>query len=169
MSKGIVPGATGTGTHVVSGTWKLVDGAGNIILSLTPSALTFGNLTTNPSTNFNTSGAFTTFGPVVLNGTLAVASITINGNALVVGSLTVNGAVILATALPIAQGGTAAITAAAARTNLGLGSIATLNTVVAANVSGGVLRQASLGSGVVTVQNGGSPSGGADGDIFLIY
>lgn len=59
--------------------------------------------------------------------------------------------------------------ASTARTNLGLGSLATLNTAAAANVSGGVLRQASLGSGVVTVQSGGSPSGGSDGDIYLIY
>jgi len=52
---------------------------------------------------------------------------------------------------------------------LGLGTLASLNTAAAANVSGGVLRQGSLGSGIVTVQAGGSPSGGSDGDIFLIY
>lgn len=59
--------------------------------------------------------------------------------------------------------------AATARGNLGLGSLATLNTAAAANVSGGVLRQGTLGSGVVTVQSGGVASGGSDGDIFLIY
>jgi hypothetical protein len=46
-------------------------------------------------------------------------------NFVVGGNLTVNGTVTLATDLPVAQGGTGASTAADARTNLGLGSIAT--------------------------------------------
>jgi hypothetical protein len=46
-------------------------------------------------------------------------------NFVVGGNLTVNGTVTLATDLPIVSGGTGASTAADARTNLGLGSIAT--------------------------------------------
>lgn len=51
------------------------------------------------------------------------------------------------------------------------GSASDINqgTMAQARLPGGVLRQASLGSGVVTVQSGGAPSGGSDGDIFLIY
>lgn len=48
-------------------------------------------------------------------------------------------------------------------TNMNAGTLPT------ARLAGGVLRQASLGSGVVTAQSGGSPDAGADGDIFLIY
>jgi hypothetical protein len=46
-------------------------------------------------------------------------------NFVVGGNLTVNGTITLATDLPVAQGGTGASSAADARTNLGLGSIAT--------------------------------------------
>lgn len=52
------------------------------------------------------------------------------------------------TDLAVSNGGTGSSTASGARSNLGIGSMATRD---------------------VTIQSGGSPSGGSDGDVFLIY
>lgn len=60
-------------------------------------------------------------------------------------------------------------TIASSRTiNVGAGTGITVNANDVA-IAGGVLRHASLGSGSVTVQSGGSPSGGSNGDMVLIY
>lgn len=74
-----------------------------------------------------------------------VASIT--SFAITADSVTYNGVSVFPT-VPVANGGTGGTTAATARTGLGVGSMAQRD---------------------VTIQSGGSPSGGADGDIFLIY
>jgi len=55
--------------------------------------------------------------------------------------------------LPISSGGTGSITASGALTNLGVGTMAY-------SVSG---------PRALTIQNGGGPSGGNDGDVFFIY
>jgi hypothetical protein len=65
------------------------------------------------------------------------------------------------TDLPVADGGTGASTAAGARTNLGLGYIATLNTLTYANTSFSGYN----GFGARTVSTS-DPSGGNDGDIW---
>jgi hypothetical protein len=52
------------------------------------------------------------------------------------------------TDLAVGNGGTGSSTASGARSNLGIGSMATRN---------------------VTIQSGGSPSGGSDGDVYFIY
>jgi len=50
--------------------------------------------------------------------------------------------------LPVTSGGTGSITASGALINLGVGSMGTRN---------------------LTIQNGGGPAGGNDGDVFFIY
>lgn len=157
----IGPKPLSLGRYVFTGTWTLIGSNGQSIATLSPQALTFGNAIDNAPVNFLGTGAMTLAGTLAVSGSVSLSNVlAVGGNTqlnaalTVVGGTTLNGAVVLASALPIAQGGTAATTAAVARTNLGLGPY---------------LRQASLGSGVVTVQAGGSPSGGADGDIFLIY
>jgi hypothetical protein len=130
----------------------------------------------------------------VSSGTLAIAvlgneivSFTVSGETVVTGSMTVGGvsvnnaAILTSGLVATAQLGSGTANsgvflrgdqtwnAVAIGQVSGAGSLASLNTAAASNVSGGVLRQATLGSGVVTVQSGGSPSGGSDGDVYLIY
>ena len=109
------------------------------------------------------------------NSTLAM-SLDSTGNLVVVGNI--NGAVITGTSFSGSASGLTSIPAAnltgtiaaisgANVTNLNGSNVAS-GTVAAARIDANVYR-GSLGSGVVTVQSGGSASGGSNGDIFLIY
>ncbi|MCC7509293.1 MAG: hypothetical protein IT464_07945 [Planctomycetes bacterium] len=74
---------------------------------------------------------------------------TITGNSTVQGDLTVDGDVSadnldLANPLPITEGGTGASTASGARTNLGLGGLATLNTVGTSQIDNDAVTDAKL-------------------------
>lgn len=108
----------------------------------------------NVTISYNTIGAPSTTG----SGASGTWGINITGSA-PAGSLT---GTINAAQMPAHTGD---VTSSAGSVALTIASGA----VTASKVSGGVLRQGSLGSGVITVQSGGTASGGSDGDIFLIY
>lgn len=113
---------------------------------------------------------------------------TINASLTVSGTITA-GALAPTSALGIAYGGTGATSASAARTALGLaistdvlapngygGNLTGLNaseltsgTVALSRLPAYVYRSSAAGSGTIYIQNGGSPSSGSDGDIFLIW
>lgn len=113
------------------------------------------------------SSAATFTGPVITGGVITGAGLVSSAVALTGGSisgttvgigvpaaglftslgatnLSVTGTVTLTTALPVAQGGTGATTAAGARTNLGLGTMATANASAVA-ITGGTINGTVIG------------------------
>ena len=93
--------------------------------------------------------------PIINNtGLLSIAAST-GTTGLTLTPTTTAGAVsqVLSGNLAIANGGTGANTAAGARTTLGLGSLATLNTVGSAEITDGSITGADIGAGTVTNAN----------------
>lgn len=108
-----------------------------------------------------------------------LASFHVNGDARIAGNLVVTGnltgasmsaALITSGTLPLARGGTGGTDAATARTSLGLGSLATLNTVNGSNWSGADLALADGGTGASTADaafNNIAASGGTVGGAIV--
>lgn len=164
-------------TAVAGGMTKAVDGAANVVLTeseaVHSSFVLTGVLTGNISVLFpqgvalnfsiqnTTTGAFT-LSIGANNGSGAPA-----GDAVVVPqdgtcqtyrsdgtNAFARGGASISIPLPVASGGTGGITDTAARTNLNIGAFATTAAGAARNL---------------TIQSGGGPSGGSDGDFFFIY
>lgn len=118
-------------------------------------------------------------------GTVNAAGLFINGVSVLTSVVNISGNAATATALQNARtingtsfNGTANITVTADATTLTGTTLHSTVSVPATQVNSGTLPLAqlnanvyrgTLGSGAITAQNNGSPSGGANGDIFLIY
>ncbi len=90
----------------------------------------------------------TTWAPAAAGGTGTVTSVNVSGGTTGLtasgGPVTSSGTITLGGTLALANGGTGATTAAGARTNLGLGTLATLNTVTSAEITDGTITAADL-------------------------
>jgi hypothetical protein len=90
----------------------------------------------------------TTWAPAAAGGAGTVTSVNVSGGTTGLtasgGPVTSSGTITLGGTLALANGGTGATTAAGARTNLGLGTLATLNTVTSAEITDGTITAADL-------------------------
>ncbi len=129
---GTNPGLVSTGAQTIAGAKTFNS---NIIGNLTGNASTATTLATSRSINgiaFNGSADITIAADAnTLTGT-TLASNVVNSSLTSVG--TISSGIWNGTTIALANGGTGATTAAAARTNLGLGSIATKSTIADADV-----------------------------------
>ncbi|MBL7974016.1 MAG: hypothetical protein JNJ85_03835, partial [Candidatus Kapabacteria bacterium] len=90
----------------------------------------------------------TTWAPAAVGGTGTVTSVDVSGGTTGLttsgGPVTGSGSITLGGTLAVANGGTGATTAPAARSNLGLGTLATLNTVTTSEITDGTITAADL-------------------------
>ncbi|MFN8366050.1 MAG: hypothetical protein U0Y96_02275 [Candidatus Kapaibacterium sp.] len=107
----------------------------------------------------------TTWAPAAAGGTGTVTSVDVSGGTTGLttsgGPVTGSGSITLGGTLAVTNGGTGATTASAARSNLGLGTLSTLNTVTTSEITDGTitaadLNQMSATSGQVLAWNGTS-------------
>ncbi len=113
----------------------------------------------------------TTWAPAAAGGTGTVTSVDVSGGTTGLttsgGPVTGSGSITLGGTLAVANGGTGATTASAARSNLGLGTLSTLNTVTSSEITDGTiaaadLNQMSATSGQVLKWNGTAWAPAAD-------
>ena len=101
----------------------------------------------------------TTWAPAAAGGTGTVTSVNVSGGTTGLtasgGPVTSSGTITLGGTLALTNGGTGATTAAGARTNLGLGTLATLNTVTSAEINDGTITATDL-----------NQMGAADGQVI---
>ncbi len=131
--------ATVTGLTIGTSVWPA--NAGGVLTNNGTGTLSWGSALANP---------MTTPGDIIYGGAGGVATRLATGTGFLKGGATPSySAIDLATAdvtgvLPIIAGGTGAITAAAARTNLGLGTLSTLSTVTTAEIANATIVDADV-------------------------
>ena len=127
-----------------------------------------------PLSIFNNDANFsTTTGTVTSVGTTgSVNGITLTGTVTSSGSLTLGGTLAISNAdwsgadLSVANGGTGASTASGARTNLGLGSLATLSSVTAAQIDANAVGASEIAANAVGASELNVSSNGTAGQVL---
>ena len=150
----VTPGSYGTTTSIPQ---LIVDAQGRItsasnVIIPTASNTTAGLLSNTDWTTFNgkITNPMTTAGDILFGGTSGTPTRLATGTGFLKGGATPTYSVVnlassdVSGTLPLTNGGTGATTAIAARTNLGLGTLATLNTITSAEITDGAIAATDL-------------------------